>query len=495
MPKSQQKTPLKRIKKEKTEVNEVEYEVEAIVGHRTRTLQEKKDKTPGQQQEYYIKWKNYRDDENTWEKACNVSAPTLIRNYWANKGGRDAKKEWEKGSTENKTIKPGKSSKEKTPGDGQKSITFYTQNIQKKDNPFDNGSHTPVSDVDKVDTLDTFELSRPKTKVTYKRTLTATATTSPPPPLLTAIPPAIEPTHKRRLEESSEVKLFVEKRPKIEPCYKTEGNLEVDNEISVEAKQEKNTAKGEKDIAELPLVDNEATTKPPAEVLEESVKIKIENIASKENGRDTTVDMIESTEKDTTEVLIIDLCGDTEDESSDSEDESSDSEDESGDSKENEIIDLVEDTEDMVEDSVAEIAEEDSAKDSIKKIIERVTKDIAEKNPIDKTVENTTENIAEEMEEEVEEAIAEEVEEAIAEEIAEAATEAIAENTTEATTETIAEVTTETIAETTAETTTEAIAEAIAEATTETTTETTIGDQISYVTETQTSIEIDYEIS
>ena len=51
------------------------YEVEKILEHRGE---------PGHY-EYWVKWKNYDDSQNTWEKASNFLDDTCIRNYWKSK--------------------------------------------------------------------------------------------------------------------------------------------------------------------------------------------------------------------------------------------------------------------------------------------------------------------------------------------------------------------------------------------------------------------------
>ncbi|CAO3699328.1 unnamed protein product [Rhizopus microsporus] len=55
--------------------NEV-YEVERLLGHRI---------TDGSY-EYLIKWKNYSNEYNTWEKERNIFAKGLILDYWRSKG-------------------------------------------------------------------------------------------------------------------------------------------------------------------------------------------------------------------------------------------------------------------------------------------------------------------------------------------------------------------------------------------------------------------------
>lgn len=50
---------------------EEQYEVEEIVGSRTRS----------KQTQYYIKWKNFPESQNTWEFESNVDCPELIAEY------------------------------------------------------------------------------------------------------------------------------------------------------------------------------------------------------------------------------------------------------------------------------------------------------------------------------------------------------------------------------------------------------------------------------
>ncbi|CAG8489952.1 15083_t:CDS:2 [Cetraspora pellucida] len=57
---------------------ENEYVVEKVVGHRLAN---------GRLQ-YYLKWKDYPDEENTWEDESDIFATNLIDEYWDKKGGR-----------------------------------------------------------------------------------------------------------------------------------------------------------------------------------------------------------------------------------------------------------------------------------------------------------------------------------------------------------------------------------------------------------------------
>ncbi|CAG8749242.1 16475_t:CDS:2, partial [Dentiscutata heterogama] len=57
---------------------ENEYVVEKVVDHRF---------VNGQLQ-YYLKWKDYPDEENTWEDESDIFATNLVEEYWAKKGGR-----------------------------------------------------------------------------------------------------------------------------------------------------------------------------------------------------------------------------------------------------------------------------------------------------------------------------------------------------------------------------------------------------------------------
>ncbi|CAG8489228.1 1073_t:CDS:2 [Racocetra fulgida] len=38
--------------------------------------------------QYYLKWKDYPDEDNTWEDESDIFATNLIDEYWAKKGGR-----------------------------------------------------------------------------------------------------------------------------------------------------------------------------------------------------------------------------------------------------------------------------------------------------------------------------------------------------------------------------------------------------------------------
>ncbi|KAI9267068.1 hypothetical protein EDC94DRAFT_16785 [Helicostylum pulchrum] len=58
-------------------VEEEEYEVEKIVGHKiVKTKNTKSFK-------YYIKWMNYAETDNTWEKEADVFAFDIIAQYWS----------------------------------------------------------------------------------------------------------------------------------------------------------------------------------------------------------------------------------------------------------------------------------------------------------------------------------------------------------------------------------------------------------------------------
>ncbi|KAF0471861.1 chromatin organization modifier domain-containing protein [Gigaspora margarita] len=57
---------------------ENEYVVEKVIGHRF---------VNGQLQ-YYLKWKDYSDEDNTWEDESDIFATSLVEEYWANQGGR-----------------------------------------------------------------------------------------------------------------------------------------------------------------------------------------------------------------------------------------------------------------------------------------------------------------------------------------------------------------------------------------------------------------------
>ncbi|CAG8667647.1 5493_t:CDS:2 [Gigaspora rosea] len=57
---------------------EDEYVVEKIIGHHF---------VNGRLQ-YYLKWKDYSDEDNTWEDESDIFATDLVEEYWANQGGR-----------------------------------------------------------------------------------------------------------------------------------------------------------------------------------------------------------------------------------------------------------------------------------------------------------------------------------------------------------------------------------------------------------------------
>ncbi|GBB97898.1 hypothetical protein RclHR1_00310026 [Rhizophagus clarus] len=62
--------------------SEDEYVVEKIIDHR---------KIKGVTQ-YYLKWKGYPDDENTWENESDVFAKELIEKYWKRENEKSKKK-------------------------------------------------------------------------------------------------------------------------------------------------------------------------------------------------------------------------------------------------------------------------------------------------------------------------------------------------------------------------------------------------------------------
>ncbi|KAI9275375.1 hypothetical protein BY458DRAFT_146761 [Sporodiniella umbellata] len=70
---------------ESEEEEEEEYEVESIEDHRVTGKTKKK-------LEYFIKWKNYGSDDNTWESEDSVAnAEELVQHYWAAHGGLEAR--------------------------------------------------------------------------------------------------------------------------------------------------------------------------------------------------------------------------------------------------------------------------------------------------------------------------------------------------------------------------------------------------------------------
>ncbi|KAG0183476.1 hypothetical protein DFQ29_004420 [Apophysomyces sp. BC1021] len=68
----------KNSKKEKDSV----FEVEAILKHRVRRT------TKENITQYYIKWKDYGHEDNTWENEKNILAKSLLDNYWASKNSK-----------------------------------------------------------------------------------------------------------------------------------------------------------------------------------------------------------------------------------------------------------------------------------------------------------------------------------------------------------------------------------------------------------------------
>lgn len=64
--------------------DEETYEVERIVDYRVKRGKE----------EYFIKWENYPDSDNTWEPIENIHCTDLINEFWASKktDGKSARK-------------------------------------------------------------------------------------------------------------------------------------------------------------------------------------------------------------------------------------------------------------------------------------------------------------------------------------------------------------------------------------------------------------------
>jgi len=81
------------------EEEEEEYVVEKILKHRVT----KKGKV-----EYFLKWKGFPPEENTWEPADNLNCPELIEQYETNKSAKPSK--------EDATKSPAKTIVEKTNG-------------------------------------------------------------------------------------------------------------------------------------------------------------------------------------------------------------------------------------------------------------------------------------------------------------------------------------------------------------------------------------------
>ncbi|KAG2224466.1 hypothetical protein INT45_010532 [Circinella minor] len=85
---------------------EEEYEVERILDHRRRN---------GKLQ-YEIKWKDYSEEDNTWENETNVFAIDLINTYWDSRGGQEALKAARSGKKVKKVNSPGIKDKGKQSG-------------------------------------------------------------------------------------------------------------------------------------------------------------------------------------------------------------------------------------------------------------------------------------------------------------------------------------------------------------------------------------------
>ncbi|KAI8366527.1 hypothetical protein BD560DRAFT_400583 [Blakeslea trispora] len=64
------------MKSKKQTEDDAVYEVEKIVNHRHSTRDNKSI-------DYFIKWKDYDDSNNTWEREANIYSKGLISAYWS----------------------------------------------------------------------------------------------------------------------------------------------------------------------------------------------------------------------------------------------------------------------------------------------------------------------------------------------------------------------------------------------------------------------------
>ncbi|KAG5680615.1 hypothetical protein PVAND_010109 [Polypedilum vanderplanki] len=71
------------------------YEVESIVNKRT---------TDDGKIEYFLKWRNYSDDDNTWEPIENLNCPDLIEDYEKNMNEKKRKVVFENGMIPEKIV-------------------------------------------------------------------------------------------------------------------------------------------------------------------------------------------------------------------------------------------------------------------------------------------------------------------------------------------------------------------------------------------------------
>jgi len=110
-----------------SEEEEEEYIVEKVLNKRVNK---------GGKIEYYLKWKGFPSEENTWEPAANLNCPELIEAYEA--AHREKKKEKKKVPTkENGAPKEEKGAKRKN--EEEEVAKKKKAKSQKKENGFDRG--------------------------------------------------------------------------------------------------------------------------------------------------------------------------------------------------------------------------------------------------------------------------------------------------------------------------------------------------------------------